>query len=617
MLRLKSLSPLRLSVYLAIISITINTGFLDPVNWPKQVALITLLPLIFFYALRASGMEFRELTRTQVFLVLSASLALWLLSALANWGGLARTLFGYWGRNNGILTLFGFLLIALAVSISIRSLLDIHRFLVGVTYFATFSGFYAVLQIVGSDPIPWSKKGEIFSFFGNTNFASAIFGLGASCAISLIYLNLKNSQTLFVFTAIALFLAYITYSTKSIQGLVIIAFVTSFVIYLLLAQRSISIARGFLSLLTLSGIFAALGAAGFGPLGNTLYQYTINLRTWYWRVGIEMGSSSPIFGVGVDSYGDFYREFRPIELIRLTTLDLSVNNAHNAFIQMYATLGIVGLIGLLLPFSIAVPIALREILNPAKNERSIATVLFLALWAAATISIDNISIAVWNWAFLGIILSFALQDQQKSLSEKSFKKSRKKQELYDWNLLAVRALSIVMFLFAWQASSPDRVILEEKRNFVAPEDTSAKMVQKRNRLLSIGKNPFLMEKHVADLAADQNVIGGRSRSVDLLKDKVKLYENDFYLWDQLAVLEENGGSVSKAVDARRSQLAIDPNHAPVWLVFANDLVVANRYVEALGALRKAYSLREFLDEKGTEKMFELEQRVKASLGISN
>jgi hypothetical protein len=389
-----------------------------------------------------------------------------------------------------------------------------------------------------------------------------------------------------------------------------------FLIYFLLAQRSLLISRIYLAVSSIFGLVAALGTAGFGPLGNALYQYTINLRTWYWRVGVEMGSSSPIFGIGVDSYGDFYREFRPIELIRLTSMDLTVNNAHNTFIQIYATLGIVGLIGLLLPFSIAVPIALREILNPSKNEKSIAVIIFLALWAAAAISIDNIAIAVWNWAFLGIMLSFTLRHQNEFAKEKS-SKTPKKKELYDWNLLAARALSIVMFLFAWQASSPDRGILEEKRNYVAPEDTSANMVQKRNRLLAIGASPFLMEKQVADLASDQNAIGGGSRSLDLVKDKVKLFPNDFYLWDQLAVFEENGGSVSKAINARRSQLALDPNHAPVWLIYANNLVVANRYVEALDALRKAYSLREFLDEKGTQKMFELEQQVKAGLGISN
>lgn len=620
MSKVKTLSPHRLSVYLAVISTLVSTSFLDPVNWPKQVALITLLPLILFYSLRASGLEFRELTRTQIFIALSASIGLWLLSAIVNWQGLARTLFGFWGRNNGFLSLAAFALVALAVSISVRSLSDIGRFLVGVTYFATFSGFYAVLQIVGSDPIPWSKKGEIFAFFGNTNFASAIFGLGASCAFSLTYLNRRKKQNRFIFATLALFLTYITFSTNSLQGLVIIAFVSAFIIYFLLSGNSTLVSRIYLILVLLGGSIAALGTAGFGPLGSALYQYTINLRTWYWRVGLEMGSSNPIFGVGVDSYGDYYREFRPTELIRLTSMDLTVNNAHNTFIQIYATLGVIGLIGLIIPFSIAIPIAYREILNPSKNEKSVAVIIFLALWAAAAISIDNIAIAVWNWAFLGIILSFSFRNLDISLERAGSRNGNKvsnKRELYDWNLLAARAISIMFFLFAWQASSPDRAILEEKQNYVAPEDNSAKMVNKRNRLLAISTNPFLMEKHVADLAIDQNAIGGWSRGLDLVKSKAKTYPNDFYLWDQLAVFEENGGSVSQAINARRTQLTIDPNHAPVWLTFANDLIVAKRYPEALGALRNAYRLQEFLNDEGKQRMFAMEQQVKDGLGITN
>ena len=99
--------------------------------------------------------------------------------------------------------------------------------------------------------------------------------------------------------------------------------------------------------LILSSVPVVNGILGRGPL-DFLYQYTFYLRTFYWKIGLKMGLENPLVGVGVDSYGDFYRGARPIEVIRLTTIDLTTHNAHNTLIQIFATLGILGLVATLL-----------------------------------------------------------------------------------------------------------------------------------------------------------------------------------------------------------------------------------------------------------------------------
>jgi len=613
-------TPLRATVYLSIISTVVSSSFLDPINWPKQVALISLIPLILFYAFRSSGFSTKQFFHNRISVIVGISVSLWVISALVNWSSSMRSLFGVWGRNNGLLSLVGFALIALAVSISVRSLLDIESFLLGVTYFAIFSGLYALLQILDSDPIAWSKQDEVFAFFGNTNFASAVFGLGASCAISLGYLKRRDIKASFVFLLLFCFLTYVTFSTESLQGLVVIGIVASLIVYLLISSKSRLLSGMYIVLLLIGGTFGVLGTAGFGPLGNFLYQYTINLRTWYWRVGIDIGSSNPIFGVGVDSYGDFYREFRPIELIRLTSMDLTVNNAHNTFIQIYATLGILGLIGILLPFTIAIPIAVKELFNPSRNEKSVAVILFLSIWLAAVISIDNIAIAVWNWAFLGLILSFTFSRESNSESSATYegaRKKRKKSNLYDWNLVSMRIVSLIVFLLVWQISSPDRQLLNEKRYILSAESTPESKARKIESLLSISSSPFLMEKHVAELAIEHNSIGGWSKGREIVKEKLNTYPSDFYLWDQLAVFEENGGSLKEALEARQKQLTLDPHHASVWLIYANDLFLEKRFKDAKKALGKANSLKEFLTSEGIQRMFQLEQQIKDSTAISN
>ena len=43
---------------------------------------------------------------------------------------------------------------------------------------------------------------------------------------------------------------------------------------------------------------------------------------------------------GFDSYGDVYREVRPESVIEITGIDITVNNAHNTIIQIFATVGV-------------------------------------------------------------------------------------------------------------------------------------------------------------------------------------------------------------------------------------------------------------------------------------
>ena len=50
------------------------------------------------------------------------------------------------------------------------------------------AGVYGYAQTRYIDPIQWSQDGEAFAFFGNINFASAIYALDAISSLSLILL---------------------------------------------------------------------------------------------------------------------------------------------------------------------------------------------------------------------------------------------------------------------------------------------------------------------------------------------------------------------------------------------------------------------------------------------
>ena len=54
-------------------------------------------------------------------------------------------------------------------------------------------------------------------------------------------------------------------------------------------------------------VCSVLGMLQKGPLQNLLYKDSVSVRGFYWRAAIEMLKSEPLFGVGSDRYGSFFR----------------------------------------------------------------------------------------------------------------------------------------------------------------------------------------------------------------------------------------------------------------------------------------------------------------------
>ena len=78
----------------------------------------------------------------------------------------------------------------------------------------------------------------------------------------------------------------------------------------------------------------------FGPLQQYLYKASVSVRGYYWRAGLEMLSSHPFFGIGIDRYGSYFKQYREVDYPLNVGFQLTSSNAHNTFIQFFATGGI-------------------------------------------------------------------------------------------------------------------------------------------------------------------------------------------------------------------------------------------------------------------------------------
>ena len=597
------------TLLLAIVSGTIFIGFLDPINWPKQIALLTVIPFITLAGFRAYketvdifivNFHVRLLLFSIILIITAVILAKF--SENLSW---TRILWGLWGRNNGLLTITSLFIVALSFSIMNHARTFGSKFLHSLELASVIFCSYGLVQWLGSDPVKWSMSNQVFSFFGNTNFASAIFALSASCFLILSVLeksNLVLRLTRITFVGISLGLIIATNSIQGLGAILIVGLLTLFIwlnIVGLVKKLIFLTCAGFL------GIFVFLGTLGFGLLGNVIGQYTVQLRYQYWLTGIRIGETSPIWGVGVDSYGDYFRTFRSQALAERTTIDLVTNNAHNVFVQAFTTLGLLGLIAVLIPVLIGLFISLKTLLSdtPSNIDKGISSV-FLALWSMSIFSIDNISIAVWNYAFLGLVLALRTRKVKDSLS--SPVREKRGQHNVDLKRYIALLFSGVLFATGWYSSYPDRSTQKFLATQIDPQNSGA-ISARVSEIIKVAQSPTVLETEYWYLASELNRTNSISESFAVLELALTRYPNDFSLLDLSAGIREQRGQQVQAIPFRERQLKIEQRHPRIWLSYAYDLRAAGRLSEARAAFEKMKEFQVFLTQDIKDQIPQIEK----------
>ena len=599
----------KVTALLAIVSGTIFIGFLDPINWPKQIALLTIIPFIALAGYRAykesanvsiANYQVRLLLLSIIFTITAIILAKFFENL--SW---TRILWGLWGRNNGLLTITSLFIVALSFSLMNHARTFGSKFLHSLELASIIFCSYGLVQWLGSDPVNWSQSNQVFSFFGNTNFASAIFALSASCFLLLSVLEKSNLVLRLIRLTFFVISMGLIVATKSIQGLGAILIVGLLTLFIWLNIVGLFKKLIFLTCAGFLGIFVFLGTLGFGPLGNAIGQYTVQLRYQYWLTGIRIGETSPIWGVGVDSYGDHFRTYRSQALAERTSIDLVTNNAHNVFVQAFATLGILGLIAVLIPVLIGVFISFKTLLSDTSSniDKGIASV-FLALWSMSIFSIDNISIAVWNYAFLGLVLALRTREIKDSLDSPI----RVKRSQLDIDVKRYIALlfSGVLFATGWYSSYPDRSTQKFLATQIDPQNSGA-VSTRVNEISKVAQSSSVLETEYWYLASELNKTNSISELFAILDLALTRYPNEFGLLDLNAGFREQRGQQVQAIPFRERQLRIEQRHPRIWLSYAYDLRAAGRLSEARAAFEKMKEFQVFLTQDIKDQIPQIEK----------
>jgi hypothetical protein len=167
----------------------------------------------------------------------------------------------------------------------------------------------------------------------------------------------------------------------------------------------------------IGAVFVALGSLNSGPLASILYKASVTYRGDYWRAGWKMTVEHPFLGVGLDSYGDWYRRARTLEATLRRGPEVTSNAAHNVLLD-FSSNGGFPLVIIYLALMVLVVISAIKLLKRS-NGFDPALAGLIAVWIAyqaqSIISLNQLGLAVWGWIISGLIIGYEINTRTKEV----------------------------------------------------------------------------------------------------------------------------------------------------------------------------------------------------------
>jgi O-antigen ligase len=363
-----------------------------------------------------------------------------------------QKIYGAFGRNTGLLTY-----LALAILVLLASTIKESReVLTAIKVFSGIMGFqivYGLAQWAELDPYSWKNLyNPIIGTLGNPNFSSAFYGISASLTLPLIFSkDLSSKFRIYLATSYPL-LFVLTIASDSWQGtgLILIGAAIFILVRIRMSKRIKLLAYPLVTLYGAVSVLSILGFRGDGPLGSFLNKPTFSIRVDYWQTALNTIINHPFFGVGSDSFGDWFRLMRDEDTVARIGLNVTTNSAHNVVLDMMANTGIlVGLTYLLVVFLIlwkSIPL----LWNPNRISNPVFLPIFLAWFTyqvQSLVSINQIGIGVWGWILQGIMVAILLKHgnfSEINPNEVKYRNSKKKAQ--DPSILRLVLTTIFVFV---------------------------------------------------------------------------------------------------------------------------------------------------------------------------
>jgi O-antigen ligase len=520
---------------------------LDPINPIKMLA-VTAFGFMGLGVLLANQ-KVLALWRYKLPLILIASFLAWqLIVILVSGGEILQQIFGTTGRNTGLITYLAFSIL-FVVSIAGSSSSFLNRFLLVSLVVGVASLGYGLVQALGGDPFDWNNPySPVFGFLGNPNFQSSLLGILGSVVFAQLLSSSIKYQIKGAYLVYLLLTVYVIRETASQQGFLVLLIGSSISLGIFVYQRSKALGYSYLGLALVGFVAVLVGTLNKGPLASLLYKDSVTYRGDYWSAGWKMTLDNPIFGVGLDSYGDWYRRSRSIEATLRRGPEIVSNAAHNVFLD-FSSYGGFPLVFLYMALMGLVVVSAVKVIKRSQGFNAGFIGLFggwVAFQAQSIISINQIGLALWGWVLSGLIIGYEINTRNTESTEekKSAKKITKGIDTSAGTTLSMFAglvIGVLIGMPPYLASAKYKGALEtgnpvviQEAAYIWPLD-STRMTQVSRTL-----NDNKLEKEGLSVA----------------EDAVKSFPEKFEVWETLYLM--NSATEAQKADALAQMKRLDP-----------------------------------------------------------
>jgi O-antigen ligase len=395
---------------LLLVTLYFQTTLADPFNSPKLWILMIISAWLAGYVVSFRKVIFSNKSSKNLGYLVIAFLSILTISTI-NSEIKYVAIFGETQRRNGFLQYFSLSIVIIAASIYVR-IYNIKKVLL-VTYFiASVSVIYSLMQTTGNDFVDWNNPyNSVISTLGNPNFAAAVMAIMGVITFSSVFIpTLRFNQRIFAI-GLSMLLFFSIFRSNARQGLLAYALGAGVfsVIWLWAKNKKFGYLAFAFGIILF--VISILGMLQIGPLERYLYKPSVSIRGYYWRAAIEMLINHPFFGVGIDSYGYYFKEYREVNYSLTYGFQITSTNAHNTFLHFFATGGIFLGIAYLALNGYILKQAIFGIKNLTGSNRLYLSAIFsawIAFHAQSLISIDNIGISIWGWILGGAIIGLSV-----------------------------------------------------------------------------------------------------------------------------------------------------------------------------------------------------------------
>ena len=582
----------------SLVTLVFNVNAFDPFNTPKLIVLIITSSWIFGHIINYYRNNKNTLSKFDFVVLFSATFFFFALTfALFSSNNFVVAFIGDIQRRNGYLTYVSFLIILLFSALFVN-ISNVRNILKMCTFLGVILGSYGVVQVTGNDFIAWNNPyNSMIATLGNPNFASSLLAIISLIMIlSLFIRNYPKNYKYISLIMLPLNLIAIVLS-KSLQGIIVLGlgmavFALLLSIFVLKKYRLITI-TAFSAVV----IVSMLGMLQKGPLVDYVYKTSVSIRGYYWRAAIKMFQDQPITGVGLDNYGAFFKEFREVDYSLRFGYEITSTNAHNVFLQLFATGGFLLGTSYLILLSIIGYAGIKLISQTKDDEQKIAILLFVSwigVQAQSLISIDNIGIAIWGWLLGGALLGLYRSSLSPILLQNTQKfGSKKKSEikLFQTIISSMFLIPCLIVSFYLYAMERDTYLA---RGYVVRDnpDFQAKLNNFADKIYS---NPLADPQYkvtVSGYLIDAGLVeSGMAKAKELYSSD----NRNLQLLNYFAEVEEQSTNYDKAIEFRSKIKRMDP-----WNF--NNLLLLGKLYKAVGDIEKMETIKEIILEyaKGTD-----------------